>query len=212
MVLISIDILLFYHQSKKIYENCFFLVKNSSYDFIIINIHMEPPIALKSLFFFHYVSYYSSASWHEIIHTYWMVLRGNAVYRRIRKWRSVFILAVWGRIMYLPGLSFIVLRTCWKFCSNVSPISSISIPCFCCLAYKIKLPIFARKDRLIKTCLFFLTLRQFYILCANNVVLTLNILSVYAVFYFKHPECSHSLPTLNILSVDKMWSLNILSV
>lgn len=92
--------------------------------------------------FFHYVSYYSSASWHEIIHTYWMVLRGNAVYRRIRKWRSVFILAVWGRIMYLPGLSFIVLRTCWKFCSNVSPISSISIPCFCCLAYKIKLPIF----------------------------------------------------------------------
>lgn len=70
MVLISIDILLFYHQSKKIYENCFFLVKNSSYDFIIINIHMEPPIALKSLVFFHYVSYYSSASWHEIIHTY----------------------------------------------------------------------------------------------------------------------------------------------
>lgn len=59
-----------------------------------------------------------------------------------------------------------------------------------------------------KTCLF-LSLRKFYILCANNVVLTLNILSVYAVFYFKLPMCSHSLPTVNILSVDKMWSLII---
>lgn len=212
MVLISIDILLFYHQSKKIYENCFFWWRIHRMTSLLLIFIWNLLLPLKAWFFFHYVSYYSSASWHEIIHTYWMVLRGNAVYRRIRKWRSVFILAVWGRIMYLPGLSFIVLRTCWKFCSNVSPISSISIPCFCCLAYKIKLPIFARKDRLIKTCLFFLTLRQFYILCANNVVLTLNILSVYAVFYFKHPECSHSLPTLNILSVDKMWSLNILSV
>lgn len=107
--------------------------------------------------------------------------------------------------MYFPGLSFIVLKTCWKFCSNVSPISSISIPCFCSLAYKIKLyPFFARKDRLIKMCLLFLTLWKFYILCANNVVLTLNILSVHTVFYFKHPECSHSLPTMNISSVDKM--------
>lgn len=59
-----------------------------------------------------------------------------------------------------------------------------------------------------KTCLF-LSLRKFYILCANDVVLTLNILSVYAVFYFKHPGCSHSWPTVNILSVNKMWSLII---
>lgn len=92
--------------------------------------------------FFYYVLYYSFVFWYEIIYIYWMVLRGNVVYRWIRKWCLVFILVVWGRIMYFFGFSFIVFRICWKFCLNVFLIFLISIFCFCCLVYKIKLFIF----------------------------------------------------------------------
>lgn len=132
MFLFRLTFYFFYHH--RILENWLFSYE-IKYDFAIFI--WDPFLPLKNGFSLCFILKLCFQALYYI-YTYWIVLRGNAVYRRIRKWRSVFILAVWGRIMYFPGLSFIVLRTCWKFCSNVSPISSISIPCFCCLAFKIQ--------------------------------------------------------------------------
>lgn len=101
----------FLSPKQKDLRKLFFLVKNSSYDFIIINIHMEPPIALKNLVFF--IMFHITA-----------LLPGMKLYTHT-EWS-------WGVMQYTGGSGSDVRCSSWRCgggsCTSPASVSSSSGP------------------------------------------------------------------------------------